>query len=281
MVDTFKISGPAVVSLSGGRTSGYMLWRILAAHLGELPSDVVVAFANTGKEMPQTLAFVRDMAERWGVDVVWLEYREAERPADRWRTVTFDTASRDGEPFKALLDRKGFLPNPTMRFCTTELKIRTIKLYARWFGWEHWTNIIGLRADEPRRVARARSNPKERWDNAMPLATAGITKRDVAAFWERQNFDLALPTVNGTTPLGNCDLCFLKSAATISAILRDMPDRVAWWAEAEARASRPLGARFRKDRPGYAELAAAVRNQRAFDFGEADALNDCMCGDPA
>lgn len=270
------------MSFSGGRTSAYMLRRIVQAHGGTLPDDVRVTFANTGKEMPQTLDFVRECGERWGVPITWLEYLDTDEPSARWRIVTHETASREGEPFNALIKRKQYLPNPVTRFCTIELKIRPAKHFAVSLGWDHWTNALGLRADEPRRVAKARNNA-DRWDNATPLATAGITKADVAAFWERQNFRLELPSHDGTTPLGNCDLCFLKSAATISAIMREQPDRADWWvkAEAEALASRPLGARFRKDRPGYAEMAKAVREQRGFDFGTSDALNDCMCGDDA
>jgi 3'-phosphoadenosine 5'-phosphosulfate sulfotransferase (PAPS reductase)/FAD synthetase len=282
--DAFRIGGPALISFSGGRTSAYMLRRILEAHDGILPPDVKVTFANTGKEMPQTLDFVRDCGERWAVDVVWLEYRDAEAVPDRWARVTYETASRNGEPFKALINRKGFLPNPVTRFCTSELKVRPMRDYARSLGWESWTNVLGLRADEPSRVARSRVN-REAWDNAMPLATAGITKRDVSAYWAQRNFGLRLPDIGGVTPLGNCDLCFLKSAATISGIMRDMPERAEWWieaeAEAEARASKPLGAFFRADRPSYAAMLDAVKRQQGFDFGDRDEIVDCMCGEAA
>lgn len=283
MSEPFRIEGPALISFSGGRTSGYMLWRVVQAHGGILPDDMKVTFANTGKEMPQTLDFVRDCGEHFGVEIVWLEYRDHDEPKKRWRQVTFETASREGEPFKALIRRKQYLPNPVTRFCTIELKIRAMKHYARSLGWDHWTNVLGLRADEPSRVAKSRHNEKERWDNAMPLATAGITKRDVAAFWARQNFDLRLPNINGTTPLGNCDLCFLKSAATISAIMRDMPERARWWIESEAEslASRPSGARFRQDRPSYAAMLDGVERQQNMDFGDADQLIDCFCGEAA
>lgn len=282
--DLFKITGPALISFSGGRTSGYMLWRILQAHGGTLPDDVQVTFANTGKEMLQTLNFVRDCGQRWGVDIVWLEYADHDEPRQRWRQVTYETASRAGEPFKALIGRKQYLPNPVTRFCTIELKIRAIKLFAQQsLGWKHWTNILGLRADEPGRVARSRRPHNEVWENAMPLATAGITKADVAEFWRRQNFDLTLPNIIGKTALGNCDLCFLKSAATIGAIMRANPESARWWieAEAETRASKPSGARFRTDRPGYAEMSKAVREQRTFDFGTRDELIDCFCGEGA
>lgn len=49
-VSGYRVEGPAQVSFSGGRSSGMMLCKIVEAHGGTLPSDVIVAFANTGKE---------------------------------------------------------------------------------------------------------------------------------------------------------------------------------------------------------------------------------------
>lgn len=264
----FRIEGPALISFSGGRTSAYMLRRIIDAWDGELPADVHVTFANTGKEREETLAFVAECARQWNIGVVWLERAEG-----GFREVGFGTASRAGEPFAALMRKRGYLPNPVTRFCTSELKIRVMRDYARSLGWGHWTNVLGLRADEPARVARASTN-RDPWDNAMPLSKAGITEADVLAYWKAQPFDLGL-----TPGEGNCDLCFLKSAATISAIIERRPDLAQWWieAEAEARASKPSGAVFRQDRPSYANLAKAVAEQRRFDFGNADKLNDCFC----
>jgi 3'-phosphoadenosine 5'-phosphosulfate sulfotransferase (PAPS reductase)/FAD synthetase len=69
----YLIDGPALISFSGGRTSAYLLRQALDAHGGSLPADVIACFANTGKEMPQTLDFVRDCSERWDVEIVWLE----------------------------------------------------------------------------------------------------------------------------------------------------------------------------------------------------------------
>ncbi len=53
--DSFKLTGPALISFSGGRTSAFMLRRILDAGGGTLFPDVKVAFFNTGKERPETL----------------------------------------------------------------------------------------------------------------------------------------------------------------------------------------------------------------------------------
>ena len=60
MRDPFRTDGPTCISFSGGRTSAYMLWRVLQSHGGSLPDDCVVCFANTGKEEEATLRFVRE-----------------------------------------------------------------------------------------------------------------------------------------------------------------------------------------------------------------------------
>jgi hypothetical protein len=131
---------------------------------------------------------------------------------------------------------------------------------------------LGLRFDEPRRVARSREN-RDRWENATPLFDAHVTKREVAAFWASQPFDLRLPNVNGRTPHGNCVGCFLKSAGTLSALFAEDPSRADWWIRME----QEIGATFRIDRPNYARLKEAVLAQRALDFGERDELTECLC----
>ena len=98
MTDPFLIAGPAVISFSGGRTSAYMLRRILTAYGGTLPNDVVVCFANTGREMLATLDFVRDVGAAWNVPIVWLEYRW-EPGRHFYEVVSHNSASRAGEPF--------------------------------------------------------------------------------------------------------------------------------------------------------------------------------------
>lgn len=114
MHDPFKIIQPTCISFSGGRTSAYMLWRVLQAN-GGLPADTVVCFANTGKEVEATLRFVRDCAERWQMPIHWLEYLPME---PGFMLVDFERASRQGEPFEALIRKRQYLPNPVARGCT-------------------------------------------------------------------------------------------------------------------------------------------------------------------
>lgn len=271
--DPYLIEGPALISFSGGRTSGYMLNEILRAHGGSLPDDVHVTFANTGKEREETLRFVHDCATHWNVPVRWLE-----RVEGGFAEVGYNSASRSGEPFAALVKKKGYLPNAVSRFCTIELKIRVMRDFARSLGWDRWGNVIGLRYDEGHRVLKAlarNDEGKERWTAVMPLSRAKVTRRDVEAFWQIQPFDLALRPYEG-----NCDLCFLKSKAKLEAIVRENPGIADWWIEQEQSIEpRPgqAGDRFVMDRT-YASLAQHVeQSPTLFDDDEHDAECGLLC----
>ena len=173
-------------------------------------------------------------------------------------------------------------PNPVSRVCTTELKIRTLKRFLREvYGWDHWTSIVGLRADEPARVKRAldrEKTKKDRWDNACPLSVAGIEEYHVLTFWKSQPFDLKL---KGRWE-GNCDGCFLKNRGAITRMLRDHPERMAWWASQERQLhhGKGMGATFRADREDYSKMTQIVRDQGVMPFDLEDALDctDAVCG---
>ena len=277
--DPFKIAGPTCISFSGGRTSAYMLWRVLQSN-GGLPADAVVCFANTGKEDEATLRFVRDCGERWGVPITWLEYGTG--PTSN--VVNFDAANRVGAPFEAVIaQRSGTLPNPISRYCSSELKTRTMHRHIRQaLGWDDWETLIGIRADEPRRAAKFRFNPHPETKAEyvrIPLVDAFVTAADVGAFWRSQPFDLDLPNNNGKTMHGNCDLCFLKPAAQVASLITEKPDRAIWWMHQEA-TSRATGAGrfFRDDRPSYAQMLKFSQDQRDMFDPEEEAIA-CFCGD--
>jgi hypothetical protein len=273
VIDPFKITEPTCISFSGGRTSAYMLWRVLQSNGGKLPEEAIVCFANTGKEDEATLEFVQACSDNWNVDIHWVEYRDADPAFER---VIFDSASRNGEPFEALIKKRNYLPNPVTRFCTSELKIRTIHKYLKSLGWDHNEEMdwVGMRADEQRRAAKIADKSR------IPLVTAGITKQHISAFWKAQLFDLGLPNNNGVTMHGNCDLCFLKGGAQVLSLIAEKPERAVWWAkmEALALASKPSGAVFRSDRPNYAQMAAFAADQRDM-FDPTEEGISCFCGD--
>lgn len=286
MSDPFKLTGPTCLSFSGGRTSAFMLWRTLQAN----PASVVdrwltVCFANTGLEAEQTLRFVNECAKRWVCKIVWLEYVGSED--QMYRTTSFERAMRNGEPFEALIRRRNFLPNPVSRFCTSELKIRTMHRYIRAvLQWDDWDQFIGIRADEQRRVAkiRARGHSTETKDETMclPLADAGVTLVEIAEFWDAQPFKLELTVVNGKTIDGNCVYCFNKSPWQRLSIARMGKHSIDWYVRAEDGSMVPgatgRGARFTKDGPSYADIQRfSLDQQEMFDHNQEDIA--CFCGD--
>lgn len=312
MSDPFLIDSPTCLSFSGGSTSGYMLWRVLQANpRARLDKYLRVAFANTGLEDEKTLEFVRACQTHWGFPVEWVEYRDDEAGH---AVVDFETASRAGEPFLAIVRKRNYLPNPITRFCTSELKIRTMHKRLKALGWHdelgEWEQCVGIRADEPRRVAkiraRGRSSESAKETMRMPLADAGVAVAEVDGFWERQPFKLELPRYRGRTLAGNCVLCFLKPKKQIQSLIAEDPARAVIWMQMETSTVEtikprfvdtgfvdergepllkqlpPDGAFFRNDRPNYTTMHASVTAQAdAFGYAaldEEEAL-PCFCGE--
>ena len=288
----YRVPRPAVISFSGGRTSAYILRRVIDAYGGRLPSDIAVVFANTGMERAETLDFVDTCARAWSLTVHWVEYLW-DAP-NRTRIVDYATASRNGEPYAALIDRKGFVPNVTMRTCSGTLKRDRIESFARHhLGLKRWHSVIGLRADEPRRVWRMRAmncGSRTGAHAVLPLADAGVRKADVLEWWKKQPFDLGIPSY-----AGNCDLCYLKGRAKLIRIIREDPSLADWWIEQEAKVANRTGPDGRACdsmkvfRLGetYAELkAAALADRDLFDEAAANPDEssqsdsfDCHCTD--
>jgi len=192
------------VSFSGGRTSGYMCWWLLNNKADEY--NFIFTFANTGAEHDKTLEFVNECDVRWGLNLVWLEAKVnpvAGAPIE-FRVVDFKSASRDSEPFKALVAKHG-IPNNERPFCTQYLKTRVINAYKKSLGFlaNHKT-ALGIRADECDRV-----NIKQAKSGQVcyPLITMRHTiKGDVIHFFRNNDFDLNLDE-----RMGNCITCFKKS----------------------------------------------------------------------
>ena len=263
------------LNVSGGRSSGYMLNKVLEQYPNGLPDYILPVFCNTGKEREETLAFVRDMGANWGVNIVWLEYdfdKSARgvkgSPRRLSHVVDFDTASRDGQPFETLLKAKGQLPNVVQRFCTQELKVKTVERYVyRVLKWrkKDTVTVLGIRRDEPKRIGKgilAGCNIH------YPLYMAGVNRSDVDSFWCDQPFDLGIDS-----DLSNCDLCFLRGFETLTNIMQSEPERAAWWIKQE----QVYQGTFDK-RASYQKLFNDAKEGKMqpslFDGGV-----DCFCGD--
>lgn len=283
-MNPYKINVPTCISFSGGRTSAFMLYKVLQAHQMSLPSDAKVIFANTGKEEEATLKFVNECSKRWNVPITWLEYIEVDGEHS-FKVVDYETASRNGEPFEQIIKHfNNALPNGRARYCSSNLKTRTFYRYLKSIGWDEWESFIGIRADEPKRVVKFRANPNPEGKHEtvfLPLAQDNISSKDVSNFWKSQDFDLGLPNINGKTMHGNCDLCMLKPKAQILSLIQEKPERALWWIKQEEEASKRCagdGKFFAIDRPTYAQMYKYAAEQTdMFDANE-EAIS-CFCGD--
>jgi len=192
------------VSFSGGRTSAYMTKRIIDEWSDEY--DFLVVFANTGLEHPKTLEFIHNCDMHFGFNTVWVEgvVHYGERKSSTHKIVTYETASRSGEPFEAVIKKYG-IPNTQFPQCTRELKLRPMESYIRSLGVDPNSipTAIGIRADEKRRV----SKDAEVKNIIYPLINDWPSdKQDVLDWWEDQPFDLGIDEFEG-----NCLGCYKKS----------------------------------------------------------------------
>jgi 3'-phosphoadenosine 5'-phosphosulfate sulfotransferase (PAPS reductase)/FAD synthetase len=277
MDNKYFMKDPSVISFSGGRTSGFMLANVLDAHGGVLPDHIKVVFCNTGLEHPKTLDFVQKCSEEWKIDITWLEY--VGRKIDpRYKVTNHKEASRNGEPFGILIDERQYLPNPVARFCTVELKIRLLDRYMKdVYGklFHKHNQLIGLRYDEPRRVANIKKNTR-RNPALTPMFDARHTLPDVMSFWNKQSFDLGIPQHQG-----NCQGCFLKSRYRLDLVAKETPEALDWWIEQEKKMIGSAVARqhtFRKDRPSYENVMKQSRMQLPM-FPDFDDTVSCNCTD--
>jgi hypothetical protein len=305
-MNPYAVPLPAVVGVSGGRTSGYLAWHIWQAT--SRSTDVLYLFQNTGFEHPATIRFLIQMRDVWGLPIRALEY---DHPCDGTgpesgmtvREVQLEECSLDGGPFRTYLRAQeayrtttpytcpycegtgvqsawaeqlmmfalpcvpcrgtggrsnlSVLPNPALRLCTGYLKEKTSRRWRENTQWEDGSAVFipGLRADEMRRVVKARAR-----GDVCPLATAGATKPMILEWWRTQPFDLEIPDL-----MGNCTGCFLKGTGKLLWIAHYHPEALEPMAELEAQ----YGDHFRRDRPSYRRL---IEMGQAMSDARADAL---------
>lgn len=209
------------ISFSGGRTSAAMTYMLLL-QLDPSEWEIVILFANTGEEDEETLRFVdrcdRLLFQPLGGSVVWIEGVTDLRKGkgQSFKVVTFETAARDGEPFRKAIEKFG-VPNSSVPHCTRETKVRPMEAYLRSIRWRAgtYTTALGIRADEIDRLKPTAKKDKI-W---YPLAELGATKVHVVLLWRGMPFDLYIPEHRG-----NCLTCWKKSLRKLMTVAKESPE---------------------------------------------------------
>lgn len=209
-----------LVCRSGGRTSEYMYKWVLENMRDEY--NIVGIFANTGWEHEDTLRFVNENDKEnealYGVKPIWVEavVHHGERKACSHKLVTYETASKDREPFEEVCKKYG-IPNKAYPHCTRELKENPIHSFISSIGWvkgEYYT-ALGIRIDEPKRI-KYNKTPQNKVYPLVDWHPDQPDKLDIIDWWEERDFDLEIPE-----HLGNCVGCFRKSDRKCMKAYRD------------------------------------------------------------
>jgi len=201
--------------------------------------DVIYVILNTGKEREESLVFADRCDKEFGLNLIWLEavVKEGKGNGTGYKIVSFETASRNGEPFESMLG-KYYLPNNAAGMnCTRELKQRPIDSYLRdnYKGLDI-KRIIGIRADE----AHRKSIHAEKEGFIYPFCDeVPIDSKNIRKFWSQMPFDLELKDYEG-----NCDLCFKKSLKKRLTIINENPKIADWWQKMEEKHGSEESPRF-------------------------------------
>lgn len=220
---------PIIVSFSGGRSSGYMVYLLETLEKYQNREKIYV-FANTGRELPETLQFI-DRFMRWiekPIHILEAEIHLNERKSSTFKLISrMSEANLDGRPFRAMAEKYG-LPSVATPHCTRELKVNPINSFIRdHLGLKkgEYVDAIGYRYDE---LSRAKQDP-DRY--IFPLIENRVTKEQVMKFWqegELKNWDLGLEDFEG-----NCDFCFKKSWTKLKKMADKHSSRLIFWNDLE------------------------------------------------
>ena len=272
---------PLLISFSGGRTSAFMAKYLIERYCTR---KIVVVFANTGKEREETLQFINECDWRWNLNVVWIEAEiifEAGKGTS-FKVVNFETASRNGEPFEAMIKKYG-LPNKAFPHCTRELKRVAIRKYMQSLGFIEWETAIGIRIDEAHRINWVKAAQDK---FVYPLATeVRATKDFIRRWWDKQDFDLKLKDYEG-----NCDMCWKKSERKLLTLILEKPELLYWWNEMEIKYGEGEYTFFRRNksaqdlieqskgkfRKANDEHETNKQQEKLFDYN-LDIEYDCFC----
>lgn len=190
-----------LLGLSGGKDSS-----ALAVYMRDRVPEMEYFFSDTGKELPETYAFLDRLEVFLGKPIVRLNMERdssENRDFDHWLTLY-----------------GGLLPSSQVRWCTVNLKIRPFEEYV---GEDKAYNYVAIRADEdrvgykPLKTAALRNiEPK------YPFKEDGITKEDVYRILEESG--LGLPDYYKWRTRSGCYFCFFQRKSEWVGLLEEHPD---------------------------------------------------------
>ncbi len=192
-----------ILSLSGGKDSTALAFFI-KDNMPEIHEKIEYVFCDTEHELPETYDYLNKIEIFLGKSITRL-------------------APYKG--FEYLMQTYGYLPSPIKRWCTVELKTKPFRKYI--YDKFSLSNndvvclYIGIRADEPRRIAYNKYG-----DNCIqevyPFVDNGITHQDVMGILNHSG--LGLPDYYKWSKRSGCYFCPYQSKITWINLYEHHPD---------------------------------------------------------
>ena len=194
-----------------------------------------------------------------------------------------------GKTFDEVIDRNGkkYLPNATIRFCTTEMKLKPI------FNW--WQKEInqvvkmriGFRANEQSRAKTmlnktnkngflemktivGKRKTQNKWADiewqkpVFPLIKDNIYKDQVEKYWKDKNVRFAY--------MNNCVGCFHRNEVLLKLMSDKHPNKFQWFVNAEQETG--YNVRTFKNGVTYEKIRESLKQTQLFE----DDFNECDSG---
>ncbi len=185
-----------VCLLSGGKDSTALAIYMRDRH----PKiDMEYVFNDTHKELEETYEYLTRVEAYLGKPITRLTSDLGERGFDHWLQMY-----------------GGFLPSPSVRWCTRKLKIEPFENY---IGDDPVYLYIGIRADEHR---EGYISTKPNITPIYPFKEAGITKEDVARILEESG--VGMPEYYQWRTRSGCYFCFFQRRIEWVGLLEQHPD---------------------------------------------------------
>ena len=167
-----------LLGISGGKDSA-----ALAIYMRDKVPEMEYFFADTGAELPETLAFVDLMEDYLG------------------KKITRINAGRDFAYYLKL--NSNFLPTARSRWCTTNLKL---KPFEEFVGNDSAISYVAIRADEPYRTGYISTKPNI--TACYPFKEDGLNIDDVKNILDESG--LGMPKYYEWRSRSGCYFCFYQ-----------------------------------------------------------------------
>lgn len=180
-----------ILGISGGKDS-----TALAIYLRDRVPEMEYVFLDTGKELPETYAYLGKLEAFLGKPITRLN---AEFSFDHYLEVF-----------------GGYLPSPSARWCTKNLKL---KPFERYVGNDFAYSYVAIRADEDR---EGHISTKKNLVTKFPFREDGIVYEDVIQILRESG--VGLPSYYSWRTRSGCYFCFFQRKSEWIGLKREHPD---------------------------------------------------------